>query len=948
MANTIKQKRGTTDPGASDLVVGELAINTTDGGVFTKTDGGTVVEVGSGGGGGGASAINDLSDAVTYDSGVSVGLGTGALTNSSGTDQNNTALGYNAGLDITSGSKNVVLGYTAGRDITTASGNIAIGNVLNNSAGVTGGYSVAIGENCGEKLTTGNNNVFIGTNAGEKITTGLSNVFIGDNCGSGPATVTENTFVGRQAGSGNTGSRGVCLGGQAGTSVSGNYNTIIGYQAAYNVSLSGTNNIILGYGADASTTSVSNEITLGDANITSLRIPGLQSGASDGQVLTFDSTNGNITLADAGGFLTEDVNKNIYGGSNTFLNPTLTGSDKADNNLAIGERAMMDITGGDRNVALGQNTMKEITMGMYNVGIGQDACGGNSAAAFTGEDNVGIGRGALEKITTGDHNVALGYKCLENCTTGSYNIALGENTLKDTTTGEYNIALGEGSQRYASGSNNISMGYRTGHNISGSNNTLIGPSILTSSTDSLSGSNNTLIGRGASPSSASVNNEITLGNASITSFRIPGLQSGASDGQVLTYSSTNGNITLADAGGGGASAINDLSDAVTKDSGVTIGLGTGALANDDDTDNDNTALGYNAGNATTSGSGNVFVGHDAGSSRTTIGGATCVGFEAGQYPTSYHTTAVGYQALKGASGTNTSLNNTAVGYQAGKAVSSSGSRNTFMGYYSGQAVTSGVGNVVLGSRSGVSLTTGSNNVLIGYEACGDGSGQLSTGSNNIVIGKHAKSSSSTSSNEITLGNTDITSLRIPGLQSGATDEDVLTYDSTNGNITLKPKSVLSTSAITSGDHNADFTGISTDWVSIEVTFENLSTSNTNNVVLQVGTSSGFVESGYDSHCGRIGTTGVSGGVNTVGFSALIGGDAHTLTGTFILTKIATGGTNVMVMASLTGSRNDNDTSFHGHGFVEISTSTGIDRVRITPSGSDNFDKDGTVNVRVFY
>jgi len=46
MANTIKQKRGTTNPSASDLVVGELAINTTDGGLFTKTDGGTVVEIG--------------------------------------------------------------------------------------------------------------------------------------------------------------------------------------------------------------------------------------------------------------------------------------------------------------------------------------------------------------------------------------------------------------------------------------------------------------------------------------------------------------------------------------------------------------------------------------------------------------------------------------------------------------------------------------------------------------------------------------------------------------------------------------------------------------------------------------------------------------------------------------------------------------------------------------
>ena len=46
-------------------------------------------------------------------------------------------------------------------------------------------------------------------------------------------------------------------------------------------------------------------------------------------------------------------------------------------------------------------------------------------------------------------------------------------------------------------------------------------------------------------------------------------------------------------GGGGASEINDLSDAVTNDSGQTVGLGTGALANDDGTNNENTALGYN-------------------------------------------------------------------------------------------------------------------------------------------------------------------------------------------------------------------------------------------------------------------------------------------------------------------------------------------------------------------
>ena len=47
---TILHKRKTADPSASDLAVGELAINTQDGGVFTKTDGGSVVEIGSSGG----------------------------------------------------------------------------------------------------------------------------------------------------------------------------------------------------------------------------------------------------------------------------------------------------------------------------------------------------------------------------------------------------------------------------------------------------------------------------------------------------------------------------------------------------------------------------------------------------------------------------------------------------------------------------------------------------------------------------------------------------------------------------------------------------------------------------------------------------------------------------------------------------------------------------------
>tara|TARA_B100001250_G_scaffold405247_1_gene422440 strand:- start:1533 stop:2480 length:948 start_codon:yes stop_codon:yes gene_type:complete len=55
---TILHKRKAADPSASDLTVGELAINTSDGGVFTKTSGGTLVEVTGAGGSGGENNQN--------------------------------------------------------------------------------------------------------------------------------------------------------------------------------------------------------------------------------------------------------------------------------------------------------------------------------------------------------------------------------------------------------------------------------------------------------------------------------------------------------------------------------------------------------------------------------------------------------------------------------------------------------------------------------------------------------------------------------------------------------------------------------------------------------------------------------------------------------------------------------------------------------------------------
>jgi len=60
MANTIKLKRSAVSgkaPAVGDLQLGELALNTYDGKLYTKKDNGTasIVEIGAGGGGGGAS-----------------------------------------------------------------------------------------------------------------------------------------------------------------------------------------------------------------------------------------------------------------------------------------------------------------------------------------------------------------------------------------------------------------------------------------------------------------------------------------------------------------------------------------------------------------------------------------------------------------------------------------------------------------------------------------------------------------------------------------------------------------------------------------------------------------------------------------------------------------------------------------------------------------------------
>ena len=84
MANTIKLKRGSgSDPSASDLAVGEVAIRTDEGKLFTKKDDGSVAVISGGGGGatGGGSDRVFFENAQTVTTNYTIGDTFGAACN---------------------------------------------------------------------------------------------------------------------------------------------------------------------------------------------------------------------------------------------------------------------------------------------------------------------------------------------------------------------------------------------------------------------------------------------------------------------------------------------------------------------------------------------------------------------------------------------------------------------------------------------------------------------------------------------------------------------------------------------------------------------------------------------------------------------------------------------------------------------------------------------------
>ena len=162
---------------------------------------------------------------------------------------------------------------------------------------------------------------------------------------------------------------------------------------------------------------------------------------------------------------------------------------------------------GSNNIGIGQSAFNALTSGTLNIAIGYQAC----LLQATGSDSVAIGYQALTNVTGGE-NIGIGRLAGKGVTTGTDNIAIGRYAVYGSAlTGTGNIGIGRHAFRYgtAASANNVCIGRESGG--------------YTGTQYISEGSNNICIGYQADVSTQTTSNEVTIGNSSITKFRIPGI-----------------------------------------------------------------------------------------------------------------------------------------------------------------------------------------------------------------------------------------------------------------------------------------------------------------------------------------------------------------------------------------------------------------------------------------
>ncbi|WP_273072391.1 hypothetical protein [Marinobacter sp.] len=393
---------------------------------------------------------------------------------------------------------------------------------------------------------------------------GTSNTIFGKNAGDSDGAGDQNVFVGELAGG--TGTQTDASDGNVG----------VGYNSLTNLT-SGYQNTAIGSYSSDDLTSASFNTAVGRSTLASLT-----TGVSNVAV-------GRATFSTA----SDDESYNIAIGSSAL------GSAKQDGTASSTNREVK------RNIAIGEDALKGGTLTGTNHLEGNIAIGYQAMDATGANNQIGtiaIGTFALGALTSGENNTVLGYETAKHNVTGGLNTWVG-----------YQAGLGASGQ---SNSQNTGVGYRAGYSITtGSNNTFLGRQtglVMTT------GSDNTFVGMNAGMGNVSGVRSVSIGNQSM-------LGTVTADGAVAV----------------GYEALKSLTSGAGS-------VGIGYRAGDSITSGDyNTAIGYGALGLETTGDRNTAVGYNSLQSANGTNNAsnTAVGFESGNAITSgFHNVTIGSKA----------------------------------------------------------------------------------------------------------------------------------------------------------------------------------------------------------------------------------------------------------------------------------------------------------------
>lgn len=428
----------------------------------------------------------------------------------SGVGTNNLHIGFDNGLNRTTGASNTTIGRQAGRNITSSSYNTGIGEYAVGSitSGVgectaigyyalafntTGFWNFAGGVQAMRLNTTGERNVAVGhvalennlTNsycsavgafalrssaadfntgmgygALEFVTNGFENAGFGNNTLYNGANGDYNTAIGSTAGFDATGDRNIFIGAYAGRNFTGSNAVYIGSYAQSTLALQNSRSIIV-------MTQHASDSSLQEVRINAK--VGINTGSPSAKLhVVGTSTVTPIFRADSATiarFILYPNGRVEAGGAQNYNNNTFYG-------FGCGEA----------------NTV---------TGVGEE-----------GLFNTGFGFNALKANTTGLDNMAFGQASLIANTSGNSNVAISVNALGSNTTGQRNIAIGVQNSSENNGSENTSVGYQTMLNATGASSNAVYGRLAGYS---LAGSENTLIGTDVGFSNTSANRNIHLG-----------------------------------------------------------------------------------------------------------------------------------------------------------------------------------------------------------------------------------------------------------------------------------------------------------------------------------------------------------------------------------------------------------------------------------------------------